>query len=404
MSRAALVLLGWLLAFPAAGDDWENPVFDDPEEAVAAALAALAEEAAEPSHPRRFFTLFTLAADDRPGDPRFEDVRRRQVASFLVTFPAFLEDPAARRALEPFLAEVEDETRRLERTLERFTFPNLTGLTYLKLVENVGELQGPVPPGGSSAQIGGVTYYCRYVVLPLSYISAGSLEQLRSSALDPGVDVDATLRQWERDSFREMITTFRHEMIHVWTNVSLGPPRYRDRERYPRWFKEGAATFLAADPHEGLSERYQGYQDLFFYLVERHGVDAMREFFERILAGASVRESLEQTYGIRGGSELRTQQQSWHGVKYIVNTVLVLALLIIVLVAFRSRRVPIFGSLQLWLAVTLAYNTFSGFCQLTQALNGTAAVVAQQAVFGAGAAYFAFRGLRSVRRSFRGSA
>ncbi len=70
--------------------------------------------------------------------------------------------------------------------------------------------------------------------------------------------------------------------------------------------------------------------------------------------------------------------------------------------SFVSRRLPVFGSLQVWLAVTLAYSTFSGFCATTQALNGSTAVVGQQVVFGAGAAFLAVRGLRSMRRSVRG--
>ncbi len=404
MNRLSLLLLGWLMASPAAGTgEWENPVFDDPEEAVRAALSALAEAGPETHHPRQMFTRFTVSAAERPGDRRFSNVRRRAVDSFLVTYPSFLEDTAARRTLEPFLAEVEDEKRRLGRGLEHFGFQPLPGLTYLKLVENVDQLQEP-SGAESSSQINGVTYYCRYVMIPLSYVTARNLKQLQTSALAPGVDAAATLRAWQRDSFRVMISTFRHEMIHVWTNSSLGPPRYRDRDRYPRWFLEGSATFLAADPHEGLSERYQGYQKLFFYLVERHGAATLASFYQRILAGASVRQSLEQTYGIAGRQELRQRQERWHGAKDAVSTVLVLSLLVVVLAAFASRRLPIFGSLQLWLATVLAYSTFSGFCALTQALNGATAVIVQQAALGAGAVYLGARGLRSVRRQVRNTA
>ncbi len=403
MKRTALVLVSWLMAstLAAQGDDWENPIFEDPDRAVRAALTALRIPGDD--RPREFFTRFTISAAERPNDRRFAEVSRRTVGSFLVTYPSFLEDDAARRTLEPFLAEVEDEKRRLGRALENFAYPPLRGLTYLKLVENVDELQQGSEIE-SSSQISGVTYYCRYVIIPLSYITAKGLQELKSSSLNPGVDIDSTLRAWQRDSFRVMLSTFRHEMIHVWTNSSLGPPHYRDRDRYPRWFTEGSATFLAADPHEGLSERYQDYQKLFFYLVERHGVDALSTFFERILSGDSAQESLQATYGIASRLELRQRQQRWHGIKDGISSVLAIALLVVVLAAFASRRLPIVGSIQLWLAILLAYSTFSGFCAYAQAHNGATAVLVQQAIFGVCALFFGFRGMRSVGRTIRATA
>ncbi len=398
---AVAVLLGCLL-WPAAvfAADWENPVFQDPDDAVRAALEELAALTPGEYSSREMFTLFTVSSTERPDDPRFRDVRRRAVGSFLVTFPAYLEGARARRTLEEFLAEVEDEKIGLGKRLERFDFPPLSGLTYLKLVENVDQLQERLA-AERSEQIQGLTYFCRYVMIPLSYVTARSLEELDSSF---GTGGEATLREWQRESFRVMLSTFRHEMVHVWTNSSLGPPIYGDRQRYPQWFLEGSASFLAADPHTSLSERYQRYQKLFFYLVERHGVDALRSFFEHALAGATAQESLKQVYGIPGSQELRARAERWHGVKDLVRTVLVLALLIVVLWAFASRRLPIFGCLQTWLAVTLAYSTFSGFCESTQALNGATAVAVQQAVFGAGAAFLGIRGVRSLRSSLSGGA
>ncbi len=400
----AAVLLAGLLATPAvAATDWENPVFDDADAAVRAALMALAETRQGSSSPRELFARFAVSAAERPNDPRFADVRRQVVDSFLVTFPAYLEDPKAKRTLDAFLADLGDEQAGIARTLERFGYPALPGLIYLKLVANVAQLQDSLGPAATSAseQIAGVTYFCRYVVIPLSYITPQSLEELRSASLDSTVDVNSTLRAWQRDSFRVMLSTFRHELIHVWTNASLGPPRYRDRDRYPTWFLEGSAAFLAADPHSGLSERYKRYQNLFFYLSERHGVTALHAFFERILAGASARESLEATYGILGSSDLRQRQERWRGRKDAVSGLLTVALLAVVVGALALKRLPVFGSLQLWLAVTLAYGTFSGFCESLQALNGATAVVIQQLVLGAGALLLGVRGLRSVGRTLR---
>ena len=402
-SLTSLFLL-WLLASPAAGaNEWENPVFEEADAAVRAALAVLEESKSGEYSPREMFTLFTVAAADQTGDARFSNVRRREVGSFLVTMPAYLEDNSkARRTLESFLDEVEDEKIRIGKTVARFGYPSLPGLTYLKLVENVEELQdGNQPASGRSEQVQGLTYYCRYVVIPLSYITPQSLEQLRGSALDPNLDVGATLRRWERDSFRVMVSTFRHELIHVFTNSSLGPPRYRDRERHPTWFLEGSAAFLAGDPHAGLSERYKGYQNLFFYLVESHGVTALHDFFARILEGASVRESLATTYGIQDSRDLRQRQERWQSRQQAVSTVLAIALLLVVVLTLAARWLPVFGSLQLWLAATLTNGAFSGFCENTQALNGAAAVRVQQAILVAIALFLAVRGVRSIRRSRR---
>ncbi|MEM7354254.1 MAG: hypothetical protein AAF657_25845, partial [Acidobacteriota bacterium] len=393
-----------LFASPAVGaDDWENPVFEEADAAVRVALRALEEPVSGEAGALELFKLFTLSSKDRPNDPRFSNVRRRVVDSFLVTLPDYLESESkAKRTLESFLAEVEDEKARIGSTVERFGYPPLPGLTYLKLVENVEALQRDGrPASGRREQIQGVTYYCRYVVIPLSYITPQRLEELRGSALDPHVDVNATLRAWERDSFRVMLSTFRHELIHVFTNSSLGPPRYRDRQLYPTWFLEGSAAFLAADPHAGLSEDYKDYQNLFFYLVESKGVEALRAFFEHILSGATVSEGLEKTYGIEGASSLRQKEASWRSRKQAVGSVLAIALLLVVVLSLTSHRIPVFGSLQLWLAVTLAYSAFSGFCEKTQALNGANAVRTQQVILVAVAAYLTYRGIRSVRRNRR---
>ena len=40
------------------------------------------------------------------------------------------------------------------------------------------------------------------------------------------IDVAQTLKMWEDDSLFQLRTTFRHELVHVWTNSSLGPPIY----------------------------------------------------------------------------------------------------------------------------------------------------------------------------------
>ena len=56
------------------------------------------------------------------------------------------------------------------------------------------------------------------------------------------------MRRWQRESYASLVSTFRHELVHVHTNSALGVPDYSDRGRYPTWFHEGTATYLAGDP------------------------------------------------------------------------------------------------------------------------------------------------------------
>ena len=66
------------------------------------------------------------------------------------------------------------------------------------------------------SRVGGVTYYCRYVVLPLSYVSRAALDELRRSAVrNPSLDVSTTVRRWQNESFASLVNTFRHELVHV---------------------------------------------------------------------------------------------------------------------------------------------------------------------------------------------
>lgn len=155
------------------------------------------------------------------------------------------------------------------------------------------------------SRVGGVTYYCRYVVLPLSYVSRQGLDELRrSGALHPPTDIEGIIRRWQNESFASLVSTFQHELVHVHTNTAIGVPDYSNRSDFPIWFHEGTATYLGADPHSGLSKGYREFQDLFFYLAQRHRVSKLRDFYSGVLGGTDVGTALREVYGLAGSDQL----------------------------------------------------------------------------------------------------
>ncbi len=155
------------------------------------------------------------------------DITGEAVGNMLITHPtAFVHNPVQQQTIERFRNEMPRQRAVLEERLARFGYPELPGLVYCRLVESVDAF---ADLGRASTekmtQIGGVTYYCRYVVLPLSYVGEENLRELRrSAALNPSINVDDTIRRWQRESFANLVNTFRHEMVHVHTNTTLDVP------------------------------------------------------------------------------------------------------------------------------------------------------------------------------------
>jgi hypothetical protein len=248
-------------------------------------------------------------------------------------------------------------------------------------------------------QVGGVTYYCRYVVLPLSYVGEKNLSELRrSAALNPTVDVSETIRRWQRESFANLVNTFRHELVHVHTNSALDVPDYSDRTAYPTWFHEGTATYLAADPHSGLSKRYQEFQELFFYLVQRHGVRKLQTFYAGVLGGSDVKSALVDVYAISGTEQLFARSGRWHRVKEVVKTGLWIAVLAIVISAFRGADRPYIGGLQVLAALAIGFAVATGLAEHLWGLRGPAVVLAAKLGFGLVAVVIGLKGVRRIRR------
>jgi hypothetical protein len=385
----------------AADRSWENPVFHTAEEAVAAATSNISRLDHESPAGLRFFVDLTLAEGDVDGRHPSSAITREVVESFLVTHPtAFVRNDVQRRTIERFRKEMPRQRAVLERRLARFGYPELPGMVYCRLVDSVDAFADlNMASSDKMTQVGGVTYYCRYVVLPLSYVGEKNLSELRrSAALNPTLDVGETIRRWQRESFANLVNTFRHELVHVHTNSALDVPAYSDRTAYPTWFHEGTATYLAADPHSGLSKGYQEFQELFFYLAQRHGVRKLQTFFTRILGGSDVKSALVDVYAISGTEQLFARSGRWHRVKEVVKTGLWIAVLAIVISAFRGADRPYIGGLQLLAALAIGLAVATGLAEHLWGLRGPAVVLAAKLGFGLVAVVIGLNGVRRIRR------
>ncbi len=349
----------------------------------------------------QFFVDLTLAEGDLAGPHPSSDISRDVVGSLLITHPtAFVRNDVQWQTIERFKKEIPRQRGILEERLARFGYPELPGMVYCRLVESVDAFSGLNRASSDKmSQVGGVTYYCRYVVLPLSYVGEQAVRELRrSAALNPSVDVGDTIRRWQRDSYANLINTFRHELVHVHTNSTLDVPAYSDRIAYPTWFHEGTATYLAADPQSGLSRGYREFQNLFFYLVQRHGVSDLQNFYAEIFNGNDVFSALADVYGIDGTDQLFARSGRWHRTKDVVKTGLWIAAIAIVLSAFRGADRPYIGGLQLLVGLSVGLAAATGFAEHLYGLRGPGVVLAAKVGFLVAAAAIGGLGLRRILR------
>jgi hypothetical protein len=389
----ALVVVGGL---EAADRGWENPVISTEQEAVAAATTLVRDNLHTEQPAARMFVDLTLGEVGAP-----DSFDRLVVDEILVTHPrAFRADEVRGRTIERFLAEIPGQRKVLERRLNLFGYPPTRGLVYCRLVASVDAFAGLGSASSDKmSQVGGVTYYCRYLVLPLSYVGEQQVRELRRRAAgNPSLDVEGTIRRWQRESFASLVSTFRHELVHARTNSSLGVPIYSDRSRFPTWFHEGSATYLAADPHAGLSARYKEYQNLFFYLVQRHGVGRLQDFFSIVMTGRDVRTVLDEVYGIQTSDELFARSAKWYRAREAVKSVFWIAAILVVVAAVRGSRMPLVGSLQVLVAFAMILAVGTGLADHIYGLRGREVVLAAEV---AAAALAAVLGLVGVRRIVR---
>ncbi len=387
-------LLAGVVSSGFADDDrrWENPVFDSAEEAVAAAEKEVPAFGADSPAGLRLFIAGVLGASGDTG---------KTVDRFLVTHPASaLHNPEQQRTVDRFEGAIPRQSRLVEKRLARFGFPELEGLVYCRLVDSVDAFSGlNTASSDRMSRVGGVTYYCRYVVLPLSYIGAENLRELRTSvALNPGLDYASTVSQWQKQSYASLVSTFRHELVHVFVNSTLDVPAYSDRARFPTWFHEGSATYLSGDPHSGLSTRYREYQNMFFFLVQRHGVGKLENFYTTVFGGSDVAGALNTVYSITGYDDLSDRSSRWHGIKSKVSSALWIVALGLVALAFAGKDLPVIASLQLLFAIGMVFALLGGIPQHLFGLNGPTAVLVSQLFFGGVALAAGTRAVLRIRR------
>lgn len=394
MKRVLFVLVIVLVvaALPAEDRRWENPVFESVDLAEAAARQERRRLGPESPLANRLFVSAMLPAAD---ETRFE------MESFVITHPSAMHDnPTQRTTVERFTGQLPRQSRTIERRLGRFGFPDLSGLVFCRLVGSVDAFSNLNRASSDRmSRVGGVTYFCRYIVLPLSYVGEEDLRRLEQEAtLNPAMDVDATRRRWQRESYASLVNTFRHELVHVHTNSAIGLPSYTNRSLFPVWFHEGTATYLAGDPHSGLSARYQTYQNAFFYLVQRFGVTSMRRFFESVFGGADVATSLDEVFEIESSGELFLRAGRWHAWKRRAVALFWVVGFTIVAAAFRGYNVPVIGALMLVAAASIIVSVLTGLAQHLVGLSGPGAVLAVQLGLISIALALAVRGALRIRR------
>ena len=398
---AAVIAAGVSSGVAATDRVWENPVFDTEAEAVAAARKIVSQPGGEMSPAQRFFVDLTLAEGDLNWRHSSSTTSRQMVEDILITHPtAFANNAPQRQTIERFVAEIPRQQAVLEKRLARFGYPESPGLVYCGLVDSVDAFAGLNRASSDKmSQVGGVTYYCRYVILPLSYVGEQNVRELRrSAARNASVNVDDTIRRWQRESYANLVNTFRHELVHVRTNSSLGVPSYSDRTAYPTWFHEGSATYLAADPRSGLSKGYQEYQELFFYLAQRHGIPSLQKFYADIFGGADVKTALTDVYSISGTDELFTRSSRWHRVNEAIKTGLWVIVLAMIIAAFRGVDRPFIGDFQLLIAFALMLAAATGLAEHLYGLRGPGVVSAVKVGLALTGVVIGGLGLRRVLR------
>ncbi len=402
MRRVLPALFASALAAGLCGADdrtWENPEYATVDAAVNAARHQLATGDPQDEPALRFFLDLTLAAGDVGRGHSSEDVVRHVHDNLLVTHSAeFESNSVQRRTVDRFFDEVPGQRRVLDARLERFGYPELEGLVYLRLVDSVDAFAHLNRPSSDRmSRVGGVTYYCRYMVLPLSYVGEQSLRELRAEAArNPSIDVDDTVRRWQQRSFASLVSTFRHELVHVHTNTTLDVPAYSDRRAYPTWFHEGTATYLAADPHAGLSASYQEYQSLFFYLVQRHGVGDLQRFYRTVFGGDDVASALAEVYGVESSEQLFAASARWHRTVELGKNVLWIAALALAVGAFRGRDRPYVGALLVLVSAAIVLAVATGLAEHLYGLRGPGVVLAAKLLFVLIAAVMGAAGVRRI--------
>jgi hypothetical protein len=403
MNRVAWFVVWLAVSGCVAADDrkWENPVFDTAEAAAAAARTAARDlDAASPASLRLFVDLASAPGEDGRRSST-TGMSRTIIGNLVVTHPrSFETNPVQRTTIERFRDAVPRQQSVLETRLRRFNYPPLDGMVYLRLVGSVDAFSGlSASMSDRMSQVGGVTYYCRYVLLPLSYVGEDAVRELRrSAARNPGLDVDRTIRGWQSESFANLVSTFRHELVHVHTNAAIGVPRYSNRTVIPTWFHEGAATYLANDPHAGLSERYQEYQELFFFLAQRHGIPRLQSFFASILEGGTVAAALVEVYAITDSDALFSRSARWHLLKERIKTGVWIIALVVVLLALRRTDRPYLGYLLVLAAVMLGLGVATGLAEHLYGLRGATMVTVGKLGFGLAALLIGGFGVKRIVR------
>jgi hypothetical protein len=117
----------------------------------------------------------------------------------------------------------------------------------------------------------------------------------------------------------------------------------------------------STDSQASLSSRYQGYLASYVYLAERHGVAKVAAFVGRVTADrVPAPVALREVFGYESGEDLAAAARRWRTLRKAVDAAFTLALLVLLVQAFRGGRVPLLAGLGLIAGFFCLYHVAAG--------------------------------------------
>jgi len=193
-----------------------------------------------------------------------------------------------------------------------------------------------------SREVGGLTYLCRFIYLPIEYSYINSF---------PFQDID------------NFFTVFSHELSHAFMNSITG---FEHLEKMPDWFSESAAIFLGGDKKvkyagntlRALSEEYSRYYDLFKFLGDEFSDERIYKFISDGIKFKNPDLYFSQLTGFEDYNSYLGENYIHYYFKLSVIGIVVLAVLIIIYLSIKGAGYkinPVGYSLFVLLIVLIAY-------------------------------------------------
>lgn len=189
-----------------------------------------------------------------------------------------------------------------------------------------------------SQEIGGITYMCKFILLPLEYYN---------------------LYDFPISDFNNFEKTFSHEVAHSFFNSIIGAQR---AARLPKWFKEGVAIHFGGDrkfsfrgqTRRELSREYKGYYDLFKYIKSDFGEIGINRLINRTINGFDPDLVFAEIFGYNSPEEYLSYKKRILYLKFSLTAFLLLAALFIIYKILQKFNIEISLSLYMfWIGLII---------------------------------------------------